>query len=65
MSAAWLAILETMHYNMGERLKPKKHMPWKKVVIICLVILAAIAIYVLVFRSGWITPAPVKPRPPQ
>jgi hypothetical protein len=53
-----------MHYNMGERLKPKKHVPWKKVLIIVLFILAAVAIYVLVFHHSG-TNTPVKPQPPQ
>lgn len=50
-----------MHYNLNERQKIKKHLPWKKVLVICLVILAAVAIYVLLFHHA--TPnTPVKPK---
>jgi membrane protein YdbS with pleckstrin-like domain len=54
-----------MHYNLNQRLKPKKHVPWKKVLIICIVLLLAIAVYVVMFHTGNDAPAPVKPRPPQ
>jgi flagellar basal body-associated protein FliL len=50
-----------MHYNLNERQKPKKHMPWKKVLIIVAVILIAVAVYVLVFRTNGIN-APVTPK---
>jgi uncharacterized membrane protein len=52
-----------MHYNLNERQKPKKRFPWKKVIIICLVILAAIAIYIVVFHTNTVN-TPVKPRQP-
>jgi len=45
-----------MHYNLNERLKPKKNIPYKKILLICAVILIAIAVYVLVFHDSGSTP---------
>jgi hypothetical protein len=59
------AILEQMHYNLHERLKPKRHVPYKKILLVCVVILAAAAVYVLVFHDRSDTPPATEVRQPQ
>jgi NO-binding membrane sensor protein with MHYT domain len=57
-------ILDVMHYNLGERTKPKRYIPYRKIAVIVGIVLAVVGTYLaLNHHAANIQTPPVKQQP--